>query len=82
MVGKSWETRVGLGMTYFLASKSLRSSPSMLSLIMPRNFTYVLNQLRMDTMAQCTSPTLSNSMTNPPVFSKALRSLVYPLLVT
>ena len=21
MVGKSWETRVGLGMTYFLASK-------------------------------------------------------------
>ncbi|RKK15102.1 hypothetical protein BFJ66_g6952 [Fusarium oxysporum f. sp. cepae] len=32
---------------------------------MPRNFTYVLNQLRMDTMAQCTSPTLSNSMTNP-----------------
>ncbi|KAK2476375.1 hypothetical protein H9L39_11599 [Fusarium oxysporum f. sp. albedinis] len=65
MVGKSWETRVGLGMTYFLASKSLRSSPSMLSLIMPRNFTYVLNQLRMDTMAQCTSPTLSNSMTNP-----------------
>ncbi|KAK2672336.1 Glucose-methanol-choline oxidoreductase, N-terminal [Fusarium oxysporum f. sp. vasinfectum] len=27
---------------------------------MPRNFTYVLNQLRMDTMAQCTSPTLTS----------------------
>lgn len=52
-------------MSMRLICGSLRSSPSMLSLIMPRNFTYVLNQLRMDTMAQCTSPTLSNSMTNP-----------------
>jgi hypothetical protein len=32
---------------------------------MSRSFTYILNQLRMDTMAQCTSPTLNTSMTNP-----------------
>jgi hypothetical protein len=79
MVGKSWVTRVGLGMTYSLTSKryvcnrpfrmrlicgSLKSLPLMLSLMTLRNFTYVLNQLSMDTMAQYTSPTLSTSMTN------------------